>query len=112
MHRYRIRGRTVVELHGEVDIAAAVRIAPELDEATDGRNLLVVIDLSPVEFLDCVGLRLLCRARRRVEARGGHLTLVCPHPMIRKMLRIVGLDRIFVLAVTLDEALGGRAPVS
>lgn len=95
-----------------MDIAAAVRIAPELDEATDGRNLLVVIDLSPVEFLDCVGLRLLCRARRRVEARGGHLTLVCPHPMIRKMLRIVGLDRIFVLAVTLDEALGGRAPVS
>lgn len=105
---YRIRGRTVLELHGDVDIAAVARITPELDAATDGRNPVVVIDLGPVEFLDCIGLGLLCRARRRVEARGGHLTLVCPHPMIRKMLRIVGLGRIFVLAVTLDEALGGR----
>ncbi|MDX3387221.1 STAS domain-containing protein [Streptomyces niveiscabiei] len=106
---HRTRGRTVVELRGEVDIAAAVHIAPELDAATRGRTPVVVIDLAPVEFMDCYGLGLLCRARRRVEERGGHLTLVCPHPMILTMLRSVQLRHVFALAATLDDALDGPA---
>ncbi|HEY8981762.1 MAG TPA: STAS domain-containing protein [Streptomyces sp.] len=104
---YRTRGHTVIELRGEVDIAAAVHITPELDAATRDRDLRVVVDLGPVEFLDCVGLGLLCRARRRVEERGGHLTLARPHRMIRRMLRSVRLSRVFVLADTLDGALDG-----
>jgi anti-anti-sigma factor len=101
---YRVHGHTVVELHGEIDIAAAVHITPELDAATDGPAPAVVIDLGPVEFLDCFGLTLLCRARRRAEARGGQLLLVCPHPLILKLLRIVGLTEAFDLSPTLDEA--------
>lgn len=101
---YRVHGRTVIELHGEIDIAAAVHITPELDAATDGPAPAVVIDLGPVEFLDCFGLTLLCRARRRVRTRGGHLLIVCPHPRIRKILGIVGLTEVFDLSATLDEA--------
>lgn len=71
-----------------------------------------MIDLSPVEFFDCSGLRLLSLAHRRVEARGGLLTVVCPHALIQKMLRIVGFTEAFLIAVTLDEALGGCTPVS
>ncbi|MEU0649464.1 STAS domain-containing protein [Streptomyces umbrinus] len=33
---------------------------------------------TPVAFLDCSGLRILCRAEQRVRDRGGHLRLVCP----------------------------------
>ncbi|MEV8542908.1 STAS domain-containing protein [Streptomyces sp. NPDC051572] len=105
-------GRTVVELHGAIDIAAALHLTPELDAATDGPNPSVVIDLTPVEFMDCSGLRLLCRARLRVEERDGQLTLVCPQPVIRKMLRITDLSRLFTLSATLDEALGGHASAS
>ncbi|AZP19219.1 anti-sigma factor antagonist [Streptomyces aquilus] len=102
---YRTRGHTVVELHGEIDIAAAVHITPVLDAVTDGPAPLVVIDLGPVEFLDCFGLTLLCRARRRVRERGGRLSLVCPQPGIRKILGIVGLTAAFAPATTLGEAL-------
>ncbi|WP_405586661.1 STAS domain-containing protein [Streptomyces sp. NBC_01092] len=109
---YEEAGRTVIELLGEIDLAAALRITAELDAATGRPSAELVIDLRPVEFLDCSGLRLLCRARRRVEERGGHLTLVCPHPLIRKMLRIVGLSRVFAMTATLSEALDGRMSAS
>ncbi|MDC0768437.1 STAS domain-containing protein [Streptomyces sp. HD] len=102
---YETAGRTIIELLGDIDIAVALRISAQLDATTGRPETLLVIDLSPVEFLDCSGLRLLCRARRRVEERGGHLTLVCPHPVIRKLLRIVGLSQVFALTGTLDEAL-------
>ncbi|WP_406131472.1 STAS domain-containing protein [Streptomyces sp. NBC_00989] len=87
-------------------------ITAEVDATTDRPNSYVVVDLHPVEFLDCYGLGLLCRARRRAEERGGHLTLVCPQPGIRRMIRIVGLSQVFVLTDTLDEALDGRTSVS
>lgn len=105
---YETAGRTVIELLGEIDLAVALRITADLDAATGRPATELVIDLRPVEFLDCSGLRLLCRARRRVEERGGHLTLVCPHPVIRKMIRIVGLSRVFAMTATLREALDDR----
>ena len=105
---YETAGRTVVELLGEIDIAAALHITAELDTATGRPASDLVIDLCPVEFMDCYGLRLLCRARRRVEERGGRLTLVCPHLAIRKMLRIAGLGQVFTLTATLEEALDER----
>ncbi|WP_210584091.1 STAS domain-containing protein [Streptomyces sp. GESEQ-35] len=104
---YETAGRTVVELFGEIDIAVVLRITAELDTATGRPETEVVIDLGPVDFLDCSGLGLLCRARRRVEERGGRLTLVCPHPVILKMLRIVGLGHVFTPRATLAEALDG-----
>ncbi|MDX3747507.1 MULTISPECIES: STAS domain-containing protein [unclassified Streptomyces] len=112
IHVYETEERTVVQLRGEIDIAVVLRVTATVDTATGRPSTDVVIDLSPVEFLDCSGLGLLCRARRRVEERGGHLTLVCPQPHIRKMIRIVDLSQVFVLTDTLDEALNGRTSVS
>ncbi|WP_328748553.1 STAS domain-containing protein [Streptomyces sp. NBC_00285] len=104
-------GQTVVQLFGEIDIAVTLLITAEVDAITSRPNSHVVVDLGLVDFLDCRGLGLLCRARRRVEERGGHLTLVCPDPRIRQMIRIVGLSQVFFLTDTLDEALDGRTSV-
>ncbi len=65
----REREHTVLEFHGEIDIAAAAQITPYLDRATTRPGARVVIDLSGVAFFDCSGLRLLYRARSRVLSR-------------------------------------------
>ncbi|KPI11999.1 anti-anti-sigma regulatory factor, SpoIIAA [Actinobacteria bacterium OK074] len=101
---YETEGRTVVQLRGAIDLAVVLPATARLDAATARPNLDVVVDLGPVTFLDCSGLGLLCRTRRRVEERGGHLTLVCPHPTIRRLIHIVGLDRAFTLTTTPAEA--------
>jgi anti-anti-sigma factor len=100
------RGYTVLEFRGEIDIVAETEIAPHLDDATAGSAPRVVIDLSPIDFFDCSGLRLLYRARGRVLERGGHLHLVCAHPLTLRVLRATGLSRLLPPAPTLDAALG------
>ncbi|MET9844177.1 anti-sigma factor antagonist [Streptomyces ossamyceticus] len=99
------RGRTVLELHGEIDIAAAVEIIPHLDALTGRPGARIVIDLRHVEFFDCSGLRLLHRARHRVLDRGGELRLVCTHPLTLRVLKVTGLSRLLPPAPSLEAAL-------
>lgn len=99
------RGYTVLEFRGEIDLVAATEIAPYLDAATAPPAPRVVIDLSRIEFFDCSGLRLLYRARGRVVDHGGHLHLVCAHPLTLRVLRATGLSRLLPPAPTLDAAL-------
>ncbi|MFJ1735421.1 anti-sigma factor antagonist [Streptomyces sp. NPDC088254] len=99
------RGYTVLEFRGEIDLLAATEIGPHLDAATASPAPRVVIDLSGIEFFDCSGLRLLYRARGRVVDRGGHLHLVCAHPLTLRVLRATGLSRLLPPAPTLDAAL-------
>nr|BFD81125.1 anti-sigma factor antagonist [Streptomyces sp. Xyl84] len=100
----RHRGYTVLELHGEIDIASALRILPRLDRVTARPGARVVIDLSGVEFFDCSGLRLLHRARIRVLGQGGELLLVCAHPLTLRVLAVTGLSRHLPPRPTLDAA--------
>ncbi|MGW1750750.1 anti-sigma factor antagonist [Streptomyces sp. NPDC002092] len=100
------RGHTVLEFRGEIDIAAAVEIAPVLDRVTARPEVRLVIDLRPVDFFDCSGLRLLYRARARVLDQDGELRLVCTHPLALRIMRVTGLTRLLPAHPTLDAALG------
>lgn len=100
------RGHTVLEFHGEIDIVAALEITPYLDAETGHPEPQIVIDLRPVEFFDCSGLRLLYRARSRVLDRGGRLHLVCTRPLTLRVLKVTGLARLLPPSTSLDAALG------
>lgn len=103
---YRLGRATVVELAGEIDLGSAHGIHPHLDAAVLGQPpLFVVFDLGPLEFIDCYGLALLLRTRRRVLDRGGRSAMVCTHPPTRRLLAMTGLDRVFRPVPTLEEAL-------
>ncbi|QIY75347.1 anti-sigma factor antagonist [Streptomyces sp. RLB1-33] len=102
----RDRGHTVLEFHGEIDILAALEITPCLDALTGHPEPQIVIDLRPVDFFDCSGLRLLYRARSRVLDRGGRLHLVCTRPLTLRVLKVTGLAQLLPPAASLDAALG------
>ncbi|GGX90591.1 anti-sigma factor antagonist [Streptomyces fructofermentans] len=106
------RGNTVLELHGEIDIIAALDIVPVLDEVTGRPGAQVVLDLRYIEFFDCSGLRLLYRARRRVLARGGRLQLVCTHPLTLRIMQVAGFDRVVTPLAGMDEVLGRHEAAS
>ncbi|MFF5139861.1 STAS domain-containing protein [Streptomyces sp. NPDC013157] len=81
----------VVEVYGEVDIATEELLAEHLLAATAGAGPDVLVDLRRLDFLDCSGLRVLCRAEARARERGGRLRLVCEGPRIPRLLRASGL---------------------
>jgi anti-anti-sigma factor len=100
---YRIRDITVVELTGEIDLGAAPFVVPHLDAAAAWPR--VVLDLGPLEFIDCYGLSLLLRGRRRITDRGGEVRMACARPQTRRLLTLTGLDAVFHPVHTLAEAL-------
>ncbi|MEV6172364.1 anti-sigma factor antagonist [Streptomyces sp. NPDC051954] len=90
--RTRTHGRfTVVEVTGDIDLATAAFLTEHLDPATAGPEPDVLADLRRVDFLDCSGLRVLCRAEARAAARDGRLRIVTGDPRLRRLLRAAGL---------------------
>ncbi|MFI1212580.1 STAS domain-containing protein [Streptomyces sp. NPDC020802] len=98
-------GVTVIELHGIVDLSNIPEIQAHTDAATARPGIRVVVDLRPMEFLDCSTLGLLCRTRRRALERGSHLTLVCVRPWHLRILKAAGLSTHFVILATVEDAL-------
>ncbi|WP_128435730.1 STAS domain-containing protein [Streptomyces cyaneus] len=88
---------TVVEVAGEIDLATAALLAEHLDAATARPESDVVVDLRRVDFFDCSGLRVLCRAERRARDHGGRLRVVSDAPRIRRLLHGAGLLGRFAL---------------
>ncbi|MFJ9852256.1 STAS domain-containing protein [Streptomyces sp. NPDC101150] len=100
-------GSTIVlELRGEWDILAASVVADRLDALTGAPHPDLVLDVSAVTFMDCVGLGLLCRARHRARDRGGRLRLtgVTDGGWVARLLRMASLTGEFEIAA---EAIAG-----
>lgn len=97
-------GFTVVEAAGEIDLATAGFLAEHLDAATATARPDVLVDLRGVEFFDCSGLRVLCRAESRAKERGGRLRVVADDPRLHRLLRASGLWARFTPLRTIPRA--------
>ncbi|MGI5350026.1 STAS domain-containing protein [Streptomyces sp. CA-250714] len=103
-------GRTVVELHGEIDLAVVLDTTPQLYELTTAAAPRLVADLRPVTFIDCSGLALLVDIRSRVLASGGTFTLVCADPRVLRLLQITGLSDVLAPVPSLAAPGGPLGP--
>jgi anti-sigma B factor antagonist len=99
---------TVVQAKGEVDLYTAPRLKDELTGLAGGGRARVTVDLEGVEFLDSTGLGVLISGLKRCREAGGELKLAAPREPVRKVLSITGLDRVFPIHDTVEEATSGR----
>jgi anti-sigma B factor antagonist len=99
----------VLEIGGEVDVYTAPKLRERLMAMVNGGDKHVVVDLGRVEFLDSTGLGVLVGAHRRLRARDGSLDLVCPHERLLKVFRITGLDNVFDIHASVEDATRGGA---
>lgn len=101
---YEREGTQVVRLAGEIDLYAETALSEALEQAAS-RGEVIVVDLTDVAFFDSTALALVLEARRRVRGRGGDLVLVVDGLEATRVFTISGLDRIFTMTATLEEAL-------
>jgi anti-sigma B factor antagonist len=102
-----VADHVVLEIGGEIDVYTAPKLRERLLELVAAGAKHVVVDLSRVEFLDSTGLGVLVGAHRRLRASHGTLSLVCPHERLLKIFRITGLDSVFDIHRSVEEATGG-----
>ena len=94
----------MVEVSGEVDVYTAPRLREAVVSAIDSGSLRLVVDVDKVEFLDSTGVGVLVGALKKVRSGGGTLDIVCTQPRLLKIFEITGLDKVFGLHTTVDDA--------
>src|SRR5262249_4926644 len=69
--------------------------ADEIDfpfSAVAGAKRAIVVDISQVDFITSLGVRLLLNGAKAVEKNGGHLVLLSPHENVHSVLPLPGRD--------------------
>lgn len=98
-------GAHVVAVSGEVDIFTAPDLKRTIAAAIEDGAHLLVVDLTHTRFLDSTALGVLIGAVKRLRPLNGRLAIVNTEPSTAKTFQITGLDRIFTIVATRDEAL-------
>jgi anti-sigma B factor antagonist len=97
--------RHVVAVAGEIDLFTAPELKAVLSGAVEAGRSRIVVDLTDTTFLDSTALGVLIGAVKRLRSRDGVLTIVNTDPNIAKTFEITGLDQIFTIRPTRDEAI-------
>ena len=96
------RERVVVRLAGELDVAAAPRLAAVVDDLFDAGFEQIVVDLRDLSFLDSAGVHLLLSAHLDAERRGRRLSVLRGPHAVHRVLELTGTDSL--LTFRRDEA--------
>jgi anti-sigma B factor antagonist len=97
--------RHVVAVRGEIDLFTAPELKQKLTDAIEGGKTRIVVDLSDTSFLDSTALGVLIGAVKRLRSREGALVIVNTDQNIAKTFEITGLDQIFTILSTRDDAI-------
>jgi anti-sigma B factor antagonist len=98
-------GTFVISLAGEVDLYTAPEFKQQLLAVIGKGGKNVVVDFSDTTFIDSTTLGVLVGGVKRLRGQDGQLSLVCSDRNITKIFEITGLDRVFQIYPTRDEAL-------
>jgi anti-sigma B factor antagonist len=99
----------LVAVTGEIDLFTAPDFKRHVAAPIDAGVTHVVVDLTKTTFIDSSSLGVLIGAHRRLKLRGGSLVIVCDTEAITRTFRITGLDGVFTLVKSVDDALDGDA---
>jgi anti-sigma B factor antagonist len=90
-------GQLTLAVSGEVDTFTSAGLRDALNEGIDAGAVDITLDVSNMEFIDSTGLGVLVGALKRLQERGGSLTLRKPRPSALQVLSIVGLTSHFTI---------------
>ena len=94
----------VISLTGEVDLYTAPEFKQQLLEVIGQGGLEVIVDFSGTTFIDSTTLGVLVGGVKRLRTNEGQLSLVCNDRNITKIFEITGLDKVFTIYPTREEA--------
>jgi anti-sigma B factor antagonist len=101
------RGTTeVAALTGEIDISNTDSIRKAITRGMPNHSLVLILDLTGVDFFDSAGIQLIYQLVEDLRARGQVLRLVVPSVSpTNDALRLAGVIGHVAITETVDEAL-------
>ena len=94
----------LIKLIGQLDIAGVGQIETKFAAYCSGENVRVVVDISDVDFLASIGIRLLTLTAKSVASRGGKMVLLNPQPEVQHVLDVTGIPAIIPVYSQFESA--------
>ena len=95
----------VIALTGEVDLYTAPEFKQQLLDVIAKGATHVIVDRTDTTFIDSTTLGVLVGGVKRLRPNDGQLSIICSDRNITKIFEITGLDRVFPIYKSRDEAL-------
>ena len=94
----------LIKLKGNLDITGVGQIETRFAGYCGGENARVVVDLSEVEFLASIGIRLLTLTAKSIASRGGKMVILNPQPDVQHVLEVTGIPAIIPIYSNFESA--------
>jgi anti-sigma B factor antagonist len=95
----------VIDLSGEVDAYTSSRFREVMVELIEDGHHNLVVSMAKVEYIDSSGLGALVGGLKRATERQGKILIAASQPQVRKVFEITGLEKVFPLFDTEQDAL-------
>jgi anti-sigma B factor antagonist len=97
-------GIAILSLQGRLNQASADALHTAAMQAVQFGCRGLVIEMKGVDFIASVGIRALIRPSQAINLNGGKLAVADLNPQIRDFFKLTGLDQMFTVYDTADEA--------
>jgi anti-anti-sigma factor len=88
----------ILSVSGELDLGSVPALERAMAAVAEvAENGEICLDLSGLSFVDSTGAEALCKIHRTAEARGQRIIYASPQPQVRKVLELLGLDKVLRL---------------
>ena len=98
------KGIGLIKLNGTLDIIGTGDIETKFTGYCSGDKVRMIVDLSQVDFLASIGIRLLMLTAKSIASRGGKMVLLNPIPEVHHVLEITGIPAIIPIYSQLESA--------
>ncbi|MGB7292877.1 MAG: STAS domain-containing protein [Thermodesulfobacteriota bacterium] len=96
---------THLALVGRIDLKSLEALDNRFTALVVARRKPALVDLSEVDFLASIGLRMLLTAAKALSSRGSKMVLLSPQPVVEEVLRTVGFDKIMPIRHDYNKAI-------
>ncbi len=100
----RAEGMAILHLSGRLDLASAAKFRNQVAELLGDGNLVVILDLAEVSFVDSSGLGAIVSGLKAARQCGGDLRLAGAQEQMRSLLELTTLSSVLQPYATIEEA--------
>lgn len=84
-------------LKGQIDSDNVSSLEKELDAALNEGKKNILLNMSRVDYLSSVGIRVIVKAYKAAKETGGNVSIELPSENVKKILVMTSLEEILVL---------------
>jgi anti-anti-sigma factor len=96
---------SIISISGRMDAISSREAEAKLEDLLNVNKTIVIINLEGMDYISSVGLRTLMIALKKQKSNKGQLALIHLQPFVKNIFKITGLDRIFFIYSTEEEAI-------